>query len=73
MQFSLRSLLLFMVICSLLLGLWAVYVQPFGSQKIAPGLHETVVEANRYVNFKFEYDQEKAVFHFNPRWKINIG
>lgn len=34
-----------------------------GSQKIATGLHETVLEANRYVNFTFEFDQEKAVFH----------
>jgi hypothetical protein len=34
-----------------------------GSQKIATGLHETALEANRYVNFKFEYDQEKAAFH----------
>ena len=34
-----------------------------GSKKTAIGLHETVLEANRYVNFEFEYDQEKAVFH----------
>jgi hypothetical protein len=34
-----------------------------GSRKTALGLHETMLEANRYVNFKLEFDQEKAVFH----------
>jgi Zn-dependent M28 family amino/carboxypeptidase len=34
-----------------------------GSKKTAIGLHETMLEANRYVNFKLEFDQEKAVFH----------
>jgi len=34
-----------------------------GSKKIAIGLHETALEANRYVNFEFEFDEEKKVFH----------
>jgi hypothetical protein len=34
-----------------------------GSQKLATGLHETALEANRYVHFKFEYDEEEKVFH----------
>ena len=34
-----------------------------GSKKVAIGLHETALEANRYVNFKFEFDEEKKVFH----------
>jgi hypothetical protein len=34
-----------------------------GSKKIAIGLHETMLEANRHLNFKLEFDQEKAVFH----------
>lgn len=34
-----------------------------GTKKIAIGLHETALEANRHVNFKFEFDAEKKVFH----------
>jgi Zn-dependent M28 family amino/carboxypeptidase len=33
-----------------------------GSQKTAKGLHETALEANRHVNFKFEFDEEEKVF-----------
>lgn len=34
-----------------------------GTKKIATGLHETALEANRHVNFKFEFDEEKKVFN----------
>jgi len=34
-----------------------------GTKKIATGLHETALEANRHLNFKFEFDEEKKVFH----------
>lgn len=32
-----------------------------GSQMLSDEMHETVMEANKYVNFVFEYDEEKRV------------
>ena len=31
-----------------------------GSKQIAEGLHDTVMEANKYINFVFEYDEERV-------------
>ncbi len=34
-QFSLRTLLLFMSVCCVLMGVWAVYIQPYRDQAVA--------------------------------------
>ncbi|MEE2640206.1 MAG: M20/M25/M40 family metallo-hydrolase, partial [Planctomycetota bacterium] len=33
-----------------------------GTRKITPAMHETLIEANRFVAYKFEYDEEDTVF-----------